>query len=1402
MAIRPKIDIDVSAQDNASEILNKVKEAVDSLNLSAQKVNFGNVGQVRDIDAIKSMLGQINQTTTKNAQQTASLTTSFHGLNQAIGAVKASTIDTFSGLGGLIDPFKSSLGSLTTVVQQLQGAFASMGGVLGTLAAALPVVAALGVASSYLTTSLAGASQETQNFIQMQAMWTSTARGSESAMNKMIEQVKDLSRTSTYASQDVVGAMKFLLQYKNISSEMMVPTLKTAIDLASFAGRSVQEAAYAMGMAANQQFEVLRYWGVNISAAAKASGDFSRIVGEINAKVGGQEAAKMETYAGAVGALEKAWNRVQKAVGHTIEAALVPVIKDLVGWFSNLGKGIEEAFQAGQFQPFIDNLKSGFELISASLKGVIEDIISFIKTADMNQIVTQMMTAAAAVSDVAAVFGKLMAAIITMPNWLKAAIAGFIAFKIVFAAVSFVIGSVKKGFTDLATIVERVTGVSLAHGKQLGAETIATKELTAAIREQTVAYQQMSAARSQSGVGTAPGPVGVAGASAKKSSENINNVAKTSGSKIVTGIGSYIGTALKGVLAIGIGTAIGGALDSAGSSPGVVAAGSIIGTTVGYGILEGVAKFVLPKIGQVLLGAFAGVSVGIIAAIMAPLAIAAAGIGGLYLLKKKLDKDYAEDQKRDALKEMGLTKMTGSEVAKQTLATSKAVKEFGSDSGSGLEAINKMAEAYARVGKSVKEFGDDYTKYVGGKVPESAKKMFEATQDAIKNADIEQVRNRSLIDSYDTLVKIKMATGKSLSQVEKEMRDEITKSTTMTKDDRENALYGLTKAVSQISKERDRIQAEIDKGVDWSKFSPATAEEDTRPLEERLKDLKAFYKEQEMLEKANTETLKTEAVKQSNSKYEAEQKILQVMQQSRARQVAQIQEQFDLTTRENQKERDRSIENAKQDEEQKVAAIKKYHEAEIALTQETEQKLLQIRQQTEQEIQKLLQDRMALEQRVNQERFDSQKAFDSVVAKSEGPIRRLGMSYQQAMEEMKRAFDLVTTDPEKAIQFATKARSAFQSLAQDIYALRNNLIDSGIFLEKLQTQMDKKYASPIEAWNMDLKEVEKTIARAQEAKSAGDLAKAEQLAKDAASKSQQLYQGAAGKENEEAAKAIFKEAAYLVQDVASGRLIQAEEMNRKVVASMDKASQIIDQGLNKLLADNNVKLGTLRESLEKLNGTLQEVNSKKEGLLVPKEAGGGTGAEAQRGYSPTGETGTAGVTESDAERIKRENTVAAAQAEVIRQQREEARNAFGGGQTPAGKSTAQQIKDFFKDAVTTFVSPGGFKGMDQNAIPSDFVSTNERISTGLEQLVDKLDPVKMAEAFMQASAGGIDGQTVTPSGQAKSPATIMSEENDKLRQMAKELREGKIQVSVDVRSEPGTFVEVNGGGTGNFDGFR
>ena len=170
----------------------------------------------------------------------------------------------------------------------------------------------------------------------MQSM-VAMGRYSDVTYQSLLEHAKALQKVTTFGDEATIAGMKFLMTYKQIPDEVMPRATSAMLDLAALMGGDTKNAANMLGKAAMGLSGELRRVGITIDEDVAKSGDFSKILGEIEQQVGGQARAIANTGIGPWEQLVNLWGDSKENLGELvleITGGMLPAIRD---WTEGVG---------------------------------------------------------------------------------------------------------------------------------------------------------------------------------------------------------------------------------------------------------------------------------------------------------------------------------------------------------------------------------------------------------------------------------------------------------------------------------------------------------------------------------------------------------------------------------------------------------------------------------------------------------------------------------------------------------------------------------------------------------------------------------------------------------------------------------------------------------------------------------------------------------------------------------------------------------------------------------------------------------------------------------------------------------------------------------------------------------
>lgn len=153
----------------------------------------------------------------------------------------------------------------------------------------------------------------------------------------------------------IVKGQSFLTTYGAITDDLLPRTTQLMADLAAKMGGDTVQAANLLGKASLGMVGELARIGITLSDATKESKDFQAILGEIEAQVGGMNAALGATSTGGITQFANQWGNVREQLGQVLALSLSPYLREL-------SQGMDISNESAQSW-------------AASIRGAIESIV-------------------------------------------------------------------------------------------------------------------------------------------------------------------------------------------------------------------------------------------------------------------------------------------------------------------------------------------------------------------------------------------------------------------------------------------------------------------------------------------------------------------------------------------------------------------------------------------------------------------------------------------------------------------------------------------------------------------------------------------------------------------------------------------------------------------------------------------------------------------------------------------------------------------------------------------------------------------------------------------------------------------------------------------------------------------
>ena len=236
-------------------------------------------------------------------------------LRAAANAVKQSS----EKMSDSVDKFATEGAQKTGMFEQ---ALASMAGFVGGQAIIGAFQAATGAVISFgeaLIVDGVASAIETQEALNK--LTSSLARSGNLAATSATEFTdfaNSLERTSRFSDDAALSAAALLENITQLDSQGLQQATQASADLAAAMGLDLETAASLVGKAINGNTGALNRYGIEVQKGATDSQTLANVLDTLNARFGGSAASQVQTYAGSVNIMSKAWEDVTKVIGNAI----------------------------------------------------------------------------------------------------------------------------------------------------------------------------------------------------------------------------------------------------------------------------------------------------------------------------------------------------------------------------------------------------------------------------------------------------------------------------------------------------------------------------------------------------------------------------------------------------------------------------------------------------------------------------------------------------------------------------------------------------------------------------------------------------------------------------------------------------------------------------------------------------------------------------------------------------------------------------------------------------------------------------------------------------------------------------------------------------------------------------
>ncbi|MBI4962502.1 MAG: phage tail tape measure protein [Desulfomonile tiedjei] len=509
------------------------------------------------------------------------------------------------------------------------------------------------------------------------------------------------------------------------------------------------------------------------------------------------------------------------------------------------------------------------------------------------------------------------------------------------------------------------------------------------------------------------------------------------------------------------------------------------------------------------------------------------------------------------------------------------------------------------------------------------------------------------------------------------------------------------KALKDINTDEQAAKAGAATGPQKSAFG-ANAEEIKNTFDTLVKEAESYYSQLESLRKVDLDRQKGNASASIQSQQLAKLEQMKLETDAATQKIAQADQHYAHIKRLRDIEYQESLSSIaqldkaeqqaagekleKKHADDKIADDRKYTEL---LIKELDSQL-KARQHSIEEIRRL-------EAQQVSERQATTDALKQITLASSSEYDKLKINVADASSRLREAVQLMPTMPERALELAKQAQSAFASLGQNSDQLLQNMRSNAQLISDAQRSISTSGLTGAAKWKAEVEDVRTTLTRAREEAAAGRTKEAENLYKQAIGQSKSLATSAP----EGMKTAAKKEASSLVSEAGkellglnSKQVSDAEATNARIAEGIQQAGQVVNSLIQNQIASHQANIAALERNTAALMGKIQapsQPEAEAKGVASPEATG-----EQKAPFE--GERGTVAPVAAASEGIT--NNL----SEILSQ---------------LSASLSEVVAGLIPPAAQQFTTAGGAP-LD----PSAFTESGSLFKTGIEQFKEVINTAK------------------------------------------------------------------------------
>ena len=226
--------------------------------------------------------------------------------------------------------------------------------------AAIGGVFAVRQAFNFFTESAKLAGIQEEALVGLETVMKSMGRYSPEFFNQMVKTAQGLQKVTTFGDEATIAGQKFLMSYREIPDELMPRASAAMLDFAAMMKGDVAGAANALGKASMGMTGELRRIGITIDPIIAKSGDFSKILTEIERQVGGQARALAQTGIGPWKQLSNLWSDARENIGKLVLKITSGMVPALTRWVEKIDE-LANSFETHKISAHVDKITNSIE---------------------------------------------------------------------------------------------------------------------------------------------------------------------------------------------------------------------------------------------------------------------------------------------------------------------------------------------------------------------------------------------------------------------------------------------------------------------------------------------------------------------------------------------------------------------------------------------------------------------------------------------------------------------------------------------------------------------------------------------------------------------------------------------------------------------------------------------------------------------------------------------------------------------------------------------------------------------------------------------------------------------------------------------------------------------------------